>query len=154
MKRKGRKKGVNENTKLQNKSDKHQSSIIITINNHDNSSSNNNNNNKTSTASFTTATIKLVLFMIQKHHIDSGRFGHLVSPSGTSNALATGPGHVRHRFHPEVAPASIPGPRQLTEHCWPFTSLSLMGKSSTFCNFTNISPSDEQHCAIEYSLQD
>ena len=118
---------------------KHQSSIIITINNYDNSSSSNNNNynnnnNKTSTASFTTATIKLVLFMVQKHHIDSGRFGHLVSPPGTSNAPAAGPGHAWHQFHREVAPASIPGPRRLAEHRWPFATLSFMGKSSTICN--------------------
>ena len=142
--------------KLKNKSDKHQSSIIITINNYDNSSSsnnnNNNNNNKTSTASFTTATIKLVLFMVQKHHIDSGRFGLLVSPPGTSSAPANGPGHARHRFHREVAPASIPGPRRLAEHRWPFTTLSFMGKSSTICNFTNISQSDEQHCTIELNI--
>ena len=136
--------------KLQNKNDKHQSSIIITINNYDNSSSN--NNNKTPTASFTTTTIKLVLFMVQKHHIDSGRFGHLVSPPGTSSTPATGPGHARHRFHREVAPASIPGPRRLAEHCWPFTTLYFMGKSSTICNFTNISQSDEQHCTIELHI--
>ena len=116
---KGKEKEWKENVlwkyKLKNKSDKHQSSIIITINNYDNSSSNNNNNNnnnnKTSTASFTTATIKLVLFMVQKHHIDSGRFGHLVSPPGTSSAPANGPGHhdtgstVRWHRHRYLAPA-------------------------------------------------
>ena len=107
---------------------------------------------KLPTASFTTATIKLVLFMVQKHHIDSGRFGHLVSAPGTRSAQATGPGHARHRFHREVAPASIPGPRRLAEHRWPFTTLSFMGKSSTICNFTNISQSNEQHCTIELNI--
>ena len=124
--------------KTANKRDKYQSSIIITINNHDNSSSNNNNNNKTSTASFTTATIKLVLFMVQKHHTDSGRFGYLVSPPGTSSTPANGLGNARHRFHREVAPASIPGPHRLAEHHWLFTTFSFMGKSSTICVILHI----------------
>ena len=68
-----------------------------------------------------------------------------MSPSGTSNALATGPGHGRHRFPRhgrhrfprKVGPALVHDTRQQAEHCRPFASLLLVGKSSTSRNFTN-----------------